>query len=162
MSFVRTTLLPALLGLALVAPSAHAHEGVHVRNAWARATVPGAVSGGVFLTLDNAGPDDRLVAAHTDAAGTVELHRMRMDGDVMRMEKLDDGIPVPRKSQVMLKPGGLHIMLHDLKAPLAQGASFPLQLDFEKAGRISVSVKIEGLGAQAPGGQPSAPAGHMH
>lgn len=109
---------------------------------YARATVPGQTAGGGFLTIENKGADDRLVAARAAVSNTVELHTMTMDGNVMKMRAVD-AIPVPAGRTVELKPGGLHIMFIGLKAPLGEGDSFPMTLRFEKAGEVTVNVKVQ-------------------
>jgi copper(I)-binding protein len=128
--------------------SAAAHAQVKVETPWARPTVQGQMAGGGFLRLQSA-QADRLVGGSTPAAGRVELHTMKMEGDVMRMRQLD-AIELPAGKPVALEPGGLHLMLMDLKAPLKAGDSFPLTLEFEKAGKVKVDVKVQ-AGAPAPG-----------
>lgn len=143
----------SLLSVAGLAQAADYTSGsLRISQPWARATAPGAASGGGFLSIDNKGPADRLVSASAGVANTVELHTMSMDGNVMRMAKLERGIEVPAGGKVELKPGSLHIMFIGLKAPLKEGDSFPLTLKFEKAGELSVNVKIGALGAAAPAG----------
>jgi copper(I)-binding protein len=124
---------------------AHAQEFKHdhltIAQPYARATVPGQAAGGGYLKLHNKGPSDRLLAASTPVAKTVELHSMTMEGDVMRMRQLD-AIEVPAGKTVELKPGGMHLMLMGLKAPLKAGDSFALKLKFEKAGEVAVQAKV--------------------
>jgi copper(I)-binding protein len=79
----------------------------------------------------------------------VEVHEMKMDGNVMRMREVEKGIEIPAGATVTLKPGGFHIMFMELNAPLAQGAKVPVTLVFEKAGSIDVDFKIEAAGAAA-------------
>ena len=117
--------------------------------AFARATLPNAPVGGAYLTIVNKGQsDDRLVSAEAPVAGKVELHEMAMEGDVMKMRQLTDGVPVPAGATVELKPGGLHIMLMGLKESLVEGQTFPLTLTFEHAGTVTVDVAIGAIGAQ--------------
>ena len=143
-----------MLAIALVlglATAAHAQSAgapdIQVGSPWARATPGGARTGAAYLTILNKGPaDDRLVAIATPVAGMAELHRTVEEQGVMKM------LPVPTLNvkagaQVAFKPGGYHIMLMNLKAPLKEGETFPLALTFEKAGRIEVTVKVEKAGA---------------
>ena len=136
--------------LALTALGAHAQTtkagAISVESAYARATAAGQPAGGGFLKLVNAGADDRLVSASSEVAGAVELHMMSMKGDVMQMRQVD-AIDVKAGQTVELKPGGYHLMLMGLKAPLKAGSSFPLKLKFEKAGEVTVMVKVEAAGA---------------
>lgn len=120
---------------------------IRIIHPWARATAPGAAAGGGFMVLENAGAADRLVSAQAGVSAVVELHTMSMEGNVMRMRKLEQGIELPAGGRVALKPGGLHVMFIELKAPLKEGESFPLTLQFEKAGEVSVSVEVMGMGA---------------
>ena len=114
---------------------------VQIQDAWARPTVPGQTVGGGYFRVDGGPTADRLTAASTDIAQAVELHTMRMDGDVMRMRQLDS-VDVPANQSVEFKPGGMHVMLIGLKTPLKVGNSFPITLRFEKAGPVSVNVRV--------------------
>lgn len=118
-----------------------------VEAPWARATAPGAKVGGVFMVLAGGAAADRLVAATSPAAGAVELHTHVMEGGVARMRAVPT-IDVPAGGRVELKPGGLHVMLINLKAPLKTGDSVPLTLRFEKAGEVAIRAAVS---AQAPG-----------
>ena len=116
--------------------------GVEVSDAWARATPPGATTGAVFFTLRNTGAeDDRLRQAATPAAKTAELHSHLMEGGVARMRQVPE-IAVPGKATVVLQPGGLHVMLFDLKQPLKEGDSIDLVLGFAKAGEQKLRVPV--------------------
>jgi periplasmic copper chaperone A len=131
--------------------SAHEYQlrALHIDHPFARATPPGARSGGVFLSVENNGDRaDRLLSVSTPVAGTAELHQMVMDAGVMRMRAVA-GLDVKPGDRLVLKPGGYHVMLADLKRPLQAGDSFPLTLGFEKAGSIEVSVVVESMGAGA-------------
>jgi copper(I)-binding protein len=107
-----------------------------------------AKNGAAYLAVSNAGSEaDRLLGARSGVAARVELHTHANDNGVMRMRPLDGGIEVPAGGTAALAPGGDHIMLMDLKAPLAEGDSFPLTLVFERAGEITVDVKVKGIAA---------------
>jgi periplasmic copper chaperone A len=121
---------------------------LEVTNAWARATPGKAENGAAYLTIQSPTPD-RLVAVSSPVAKRAELHTMSMEGMVMKMRPLA-GLDIPAGQPVTLKPGGEHIMLENLTAPLRQGQSFPLTLTFEKAGTRTVSVAIENPGATGP------------
>jgi len=128
---------------------------ITIENAWARAT-PGAVTtGGAYMTLvDHGTSPDRLVAVSTPVAGKAELHVMSMDKGISTMRPVD-ALTVEPGKPVELKPGGYHVMLIDLKAPLKLGDSFPMSLTFEKAGTIQVTVKVEKPGAMGPNQNPN-------
>lgn len=130
-------------------------EPVRVEGAWARATVPGQQVGGVYMTL-TAADDSQLLGGASPAARAVEVHEMVMDGDVMRMRPMD-ALALPAGRAVELRPGGLHLMLIDLKAPLVAGASVPLTLRLRDAGgaesllELQVPVRAAAAGAGGHG-----------
>lgn len=120
-----------------------------ITGGFARATLPNAPVGGGFMTIANSGSgDDRLVAATAAFAGHVEIHEMAMDGDVMRMRELAQGLPVPAGDTVELKPGGFHLMFMDLKGALVEGDSVTITLRFEMAGEVDVPLSIGAMNAK--------------
>jgi len=121
---------------------------LEIGQPWARATPPSAPAGSGFLKITNTGSTpDRLVSASSPAAELVQVHEMKMDGNVMRMREVDNGLEIPAGGSVKLAPGGLHLMMMGLKGPLKQGTSVPVTLVFEKAGRIDVELTVEAMGA---------------
>lgn len=145
--------LGAAVAAIAISAAAQAHEfkagQITIGHPYARASVPGQVAGGGYLSLDNQGTSgDRLLSASADVSQSVQLHSMAMDGDVMRMRQVE-GIELPAGKKVELKPGGLHIMFIGLKAPLKAGDKFPLTLKFERAGEVKVQVSVE-AGSTAP------------
>lgn len=139
----------------LLALPAAAHEykvgALEIEHPWTRATPPGAKVGGGYLTVVNGGgDDDRLVSATSPAAGRVEIHEMAVTDGVMVMRPLPEGLPVPAGETVALAPGGLHLMLIDLAAPLVEGERVPVELTFERAGTIAVELAVDRIGARAP------------
>ena len=127
------------LGLGL---SAGAWAGeVKLDNAWARATAPGQTVGGVFMTL-TADTDLVLTGASSAAADGVELHSMTLDKGTMVMRRMDR-IDLPKGKRVELAPGGLHIMLVGIKAPLQVGDRVPLTLTVRDAKGKSQQVKVQ-------------------
>ena len=124
-----------------------------ITQAWARATPKGAKIGGGYLTIENKGSTpDRLVGGSTEVADKLEVHQMAMKDGVMTMRPLDNGLTIDPGKTVKLAPGGYHLMMFDLKSPLKQGDTVPVTLKFEKAGDVKVSLAVQGIGAQAPGG----------
>jgi len=91
--------------------------------------------------------------------GKVEVHEMAMNNGVMTMRPLDKGLAIEPGKTVKLAPGGYHLMLMDLKNPLKQGEKVPLELQFEKAGKVALSLDVQGVGAQAPAGHSDGPHG---
>jgi copper(I)-binding protein len=122
---------------------------IEVNNAWAGATPGKAENGAAYVTIQSP-TADRLVSASSPVAAKAELHTMSMEGMVMKMRPMA-GVDIPAGQPVTLKPGGEHIMLMGLNQPLRQGQSFPLTLDFEKAGPRTVTVTVEKAGAKGPG-----------
>ena len=126
-------------------------DQLEVSNAWARATPGKAENGAAYLTIQSPTPD-RLLSVSSPVAKKAELHTMSMEGMVMKMRPLAD-VDIPAGQPVTLKPGGQHVMLLGLDAPLREGQSFPLTLTFEKAGTRTVTVAIEKPGAAGPAAQ---------
>lgn len=122
-----------------------------VEQPWARASAGPARNGAAFMAIRNAGPDDRLIGAAGDVAARVEIHTHLMEGNVMRMRQVE-AVEVPAGGTTSLQPGGFHIMLIGLKAPLAEGDSFPLTLTFEQAGNLAIDVVVQGVGSMGPQG----------
>ena len=124
-----------------------------ISQAWSRATPGGAKVAGGFLTIENKGSaPDKLVAVTAEIAGKTEVHEMAMDNGVMKMRPLDKGLVIEPGKTVKLAPGGYHLMLQDLKGAFKEGEKVPVTLEFEKAGKVAVSLDVQGVGAQAPGG----------
>ena len=149
-------LIAALLLVTFAASSALAETykvgALQIDQPWARATPPSAPAGGGFLKITNTGTaPDRLVSASSPAAEMVQVHEMKMDGNVMRMREVEKGLEIPPGGSVTLAPGGYHLMMMGLKGPLKQGTDVPVTLVFEKAGKIDVQLRVVGLGATQPG-----------
>jgi periplasmic copper chaperone A len=156
MQIIRTMALAAALATSLAA-SVRADEvkagDLVITQAWSRATPSGAKVAGAYLTVENKGTaPDKLLSGSADIAGRVEVHEMSMEGGVMKMRPLENGLAIEPGKTVKLAPGGYHIMLMDLKSPLKQGEKVPVTLQFEKAGKVNVSLDVQAVGAQAPGG----------
>ncbi|NVD74853.1 copper chaperone PCu(A)C [Duganella sp. BJB1802] len=116
---------------------------VTVSEAWVRGTVAAQKATGAFMTLTSA-QDSRLVGASSPAAGVVEVHEMKMVDDVMRMRQID-GLALPAGQPVQLSPGGYHLMMMQLKQPLANGEKIPLTLEFEDAHKVRSKVVVDAV-----------------
>lgn len=148
---LRSKLLALGAGLTLLSGAALAQNNdVQITKAWARATPAGAQTAAAYVTVESPA-GDRLTGASTPAAQKADIHEMTMDGNVMKMRQVD-GVDLPAGKAVSLKPGGYHIMLTSLAKPLKEGESFPLTLDFAKAGTKQVEVSVEKVGAMGPSG----------
>jgi copper(I)-binding protein len=124
---------------------------IAVRDAWSRATPGGAKVGVGYLTIANTGANpDRLVSLTSDIAEHTELHEMSMDGAMMKMRQVTDGLAIPAGGSVTLAPNGYHLMFLGLKQPLKEGETVTATLGFEKAGPIAVTFDVRGIGAAAP------------
>lgn len=137
-----------------------AEATVQATDAWCRPTAPGARVGACYLTLTASG-DDRLTAVSTPAAERAEIHTMSMDGGVMRMRPLPDGLALPAGQAVALAPGAEHLMLMELAAPLAEGDRVSLSLNFAAAPAATVEAVVRApASAQAPSEGHGDPAEH--
>ncbi len=118
-------------------------QDIAVTDAWIRVPPAGAPVAGGYLTLRNGTTqDDRLVALRTSVADHVEIHEMRMEGEVMKMRELADGVPLPAGQEVRLEPGGLHLMLMQPVAELQTLTTAEVTLVFEHAGERSVAFRV--------------------
>ena len=130
----------ALGALLLASCTASAPPAISVDDAWARATLPGQMSSAAYFTIRNTGGADKLLAV-TSPSGDASLHSTSTDAGVMRMRPLGEQ-EVPAISTVELKPGGTHVMVTGLKAPLTAGSAIALDLKFEKSGERHVTAEV--------------------
>ncbi len=137
---MKTSKLALLLACACWAGSVLA-QGVTVEESWARATVQGQKATGAFMKI-TAKEGTKLVGASSPAAGVTEIHEMKMDKDVMKMSAIS-ALPIPAGKTVELKPGGLHVMLMDLKAPLNDKTNVPITLVFENAKGVRSNMDLQ-------------------
>ncbi|MFN2168670.1 MAG: copper chaperone PCu(A)C [Anaerolineae bacterium] len=144
-----------LLLAALVACGAPSGPSLQAEEVWARPAMAAAEggmtgegmgmagTGGVFMLLKNEGKEaDRLIGGQTDVAKVVEIHETVMEGDVMKMQMLADGLEIPAGGEVLLKPGSYHVMLIGLERDLKVGDTFTLELQFEKSGAMALEVTV--------------------
>jgi copper(I)-binding protein len=144
----------ALLEVMSRAEFAQAQLLPKVEAAWVRSSVPGQQGTGAFMKL-TAKESTQLVGVSTPVAGTAEVHEMKMDGDVMRMRAVPK-LDLPAGKTVELKPGGYHVMLMDLKQPLAPGSTVPLTLVLRNPKGVESKLELKVPVAAAPAG------GHKH
>jgi len=149
-----------VLLVTVAACGAPAGSSIEIEDVWARPAMamkettesseggagmgqPMPGTGAVFMLLRNRGLEaDRLVGGQTDVANVVEIHETVMEGEVMKMQMLANGLEVPAKGEVLLKPGGYHIMLIGMQRDLAVGDTFTLELQFEKSGILTVEPEV--------------------
>jgi copper(I)-binding protein len=116
---------------------------LEISGGFAKAMLPGQPVGGGFFTVRNTGSaDDRLVSVTSPTSGEVQIHEMAMQGNVMKMRQLKDGIAIPAGQTVELAPGNLHLMFQKVKTPFKQGDKVPVTLTFEKAGKIDLVLNV--------------------
>ncbi len=134
----------AIFSIVLFTPLAFAADAAgpqpSVEGAWARASVPGQQATGAFMRITAKEPM-QLVGASSPAAGTTEVHEMKMEGDVMRMRPAG-AIDLPVGKPFELKPGGYHLMLQDLKQPLKPGSTVPVTLVFRNAKGVESRMEL--------------------
>ncbi len=149
----------AALSLAAVPPgrataaAADYHVGsLQITQPWARATPQGADSGAAYMTVTNTGSRaERLSCLSSNASGKCQIHQMTMQGGVMKMRPVIGGLAIKPGQTVTFKPGGYHVMLIGLKAPLQQGKTVEATLKVDNGGTVQVEFPIAAIGAPAPG-----------
>ncbi|UHD47109.1 copper chaperone PCu(A)C [Aureimonas altamirensis] len=157
-AFAALTLAASILAINPASAHDYTAGSLHIDHPWSRATPPTANVGAGYMTIQNKGPEaDRLVGASTPAAQTVEIHFMEMANGVMKMRAVPEGLEIPAGGEAALAPGGYHFMLVGLEKPLTEGEKVPLELQFEKAGTVSVELAVGPIGG---GSGPSGHSGH--
>ena len=149
------TLIAAAVAVFL-SSSAHAHDfkagPLVVAHPWTRATPKSATVAGGYLKITNTGnTPDRLTGGSAEVARKFEVHEMNMDGGVMKMRELKNGLEIPAGATVELKPGSYHIMMMNLSRPLAKGDKVKGSLTFEKAGKVDIEFSVEAMGGMPAG-----------
>lgn len=125
--------------------AAFAHDGVHADDAYAFATSAAAKTAAAYVEIENHGPATRLTGAKSDVAAKTEIHISEMKDGVMSMSPAGE-VELPVDGELELEPGGMHIMLMGLKAPLSTGQSFPVTLTFATGEEVEVEVMVRERG----------------
>ncbi|MEO5806260.1 copper chaperone PCu(A)C [Devosia sp.] len=153
---IRSIFVAAVAALLLVVTPAFADNGnIHLGDLdismpFARATLPNAPVAGGFMTITNHGAAaDTLLSVTSSVAATAQVHEMKMDGDVMKMRALPDGLEIPAGGAVTLSPGGYHIMFMGLKQPFVEGTKVTITLTFKAAGAVDIDLPVLGAAAAA-------------
>ena len=116
---------------------------IKIEDAWARPSAGADMNGAIYFRIVNDGKEaDKLISADTPSAQAAEVHESMADDNGVMSMKPRENVEVSAGGEVEFKPGGLHIMLVDLKQPLAVGDEVSLTLRFEKAGEIVLNVKV--------------------
>ena len=147
------SVIAAVAAVVIYATSLYAADvkagDLQISAAWVRATPKGASVGGGYLTIANAGAAaDRLIGGASDASARFEIHEMSMDGGVMRMRALPNGLEIKSGQKIELRPGGNHVMFVGLTRSLEPGQQVKVMLTFEKAGKVEVEFPVQPIGAQ--------------
>ena len=168
---MKSAFYSAALGLAFLATPAFAHNGIEhggcaadqsfaagdltITGAFTRAMLPKAQVAGGYLVIENKGSaPDRLLGGSPAAAKVVQVHQMKMEGDMMKMSEVEGGLEIPAGGKAELTPGGYHIMMMGVGTPFKEGECLELTLKFEKAGDVPVVLSVGGTAAA------TAPEGH--
>jgi copper(I)-binding protein len=149
MRVLHSLLILAFLGFGAASATAHEFKlgDLEIVHPWARATLKGSdVADGFMKIINHGSTPDRLVAVTVGFAKTGQIHDMKMDGDVMKMQELTDGLEIPAGATVELKPKSLHIMFMGVTEELTPDEMVNGELTFEKAGKVKVEFMIEPAG----------------
>lgn len=138
--------LAALACALLAACEVEDARSIEITNARARFTTTDV--GAVYFDITAEGADDRLLAASTDIAAEVQIHEVVSEGGSSMMRPVADGIAVEAGGSVSLEPGGYHLMLLGVAEVPEPGTTFGLTLQFERMGRITITVTVEALGGE--------------
>lgn len=160
--FVIALALTAAVAVGLQPVTVAQPSTVTIENPWTRATAPGqAVAGGFMTVINTTSTEDRLLRASSPVAKEVQIHNTTMDEGVMRMRPMADGVAIPAGGRVEFKPRALHLMFMGLQAPIAAGATVPVTLEFERAGKVGATFRVEAVAA-APAAPAKPATGHHH
>ncbi len=136
-----TNLVRALLLLAASVAGSAAAGPLTITDAWIRATPPGARTAAAYLTIANGATADALLGAATPSARAVEIHTHVAEGGLQRMVEVTE-LTLSAGQTARFEPGGLHLMLIDIAAPLVPGTTVALSLQFAAAGTIELEVPV--------------------
>jgi copper(I)-binding protein len=139
------TLIAVFIAASAAIATTSAHDGHDHGSASPEASpVANTGTGAAYLTIRNTGGTaDTLITAATDASQTVEIHAMEIVDGVMSMRELENGLEIPAQGDVVLEPGGYHVMLVNLNHDLNPGSSFELTMTFANAGNITITIPVQ-------------------
>ena len=118
-------------------------EAMIINDAWVREVPPGSSVSAAYMTIQNKGNDDQLIAISSDFSETAELHTSKVDDSGVATMEMINVLDIPSGKTVELKPGGMHIMLIGIKEPLVGKESVNLKLEFNQAGDIQIEVPVK-------------------
>lgn len=141
-----------------IAHAAGAADQIAISDAYIRLAPPGAMATAAYMVIRNTGGSEvRIVKAASTVSLTTELHTHLNEGGVMKMRQVKD-IPVPPGGEAVLKPGGLHVMLIDMRLPLREGDMVPITLSLADGSSKEIRVPVKNPGSGGTG----AMTGHKH
>jgi copper(I)-binding protein len=149
--------LIAAFGFAVTVANAADYKAgsLDISDPWSRATPKGSSVAAGYMKIKNSGSGpDRLISGSSDVASKFEVHEMKMENGVAKMQPVKDGLEIKPGETVELKPGSFHVMFVGLKKPLSAGEHFKATLVFEKAGTVSVDYDVLAMGSEPGGGMP--------
>jgi copper(I)-binding protein len=157
MNFLKTTIAAAIFALAGIAAASpgSAHEikvgNLVIHHPWSREVPDSSEVSAGFMEIHNTGTeDDTLISATAEISPMVQVHEMKMDGDVMKMSELKDGLVIPAGGEVVLKPGSFHIMFMGLTSHPVAESTFKGTLTFAKAGTVDITYMVQQKDAAEP------------
>ena len=149
MRVLRTLLILDMIGSGAVAAAAHEYKAgdIEIVHPWARATLKGSdVADGFMKIINHGSTPDRLIGVTVEFAKAGQIHDMKMEGDVMKMQELTEGLEIPAGATVELKPKSLHLMFVGVNQELVPDMMMDGELTFEKAGKVKIEFMIEPAG----------------
>lgn len=150
---VRSCILFSLILFSIPALSQQMSENgsILIEAPWARASIGTSRPGAAYMTIRNAGTEGiTLTSMRADISANVSIHKTEVDGDGVSRMSPQKSVNVPAGESISLEPGGLHVMMMNLQAPLNEGSEFPLTLVFENGEEMTISVPVLGIGARGP------------
>jgi hypothetical protein len=140
---MKTFTIPVLFFFLLAGCASNPAQPVQVKNAWARPALSGQTSAVYFIIVNPKVTTEQLLGASTSAAALTELHKSEHSADDVMSMQPQSSIEIPAKGQVAFEPGGLHVMLTDLKQDLKSGDTLELLLRFKNSGEITLQVPVQ-------------------
>ena len=105
--------------------------------------------GAVYFEVHSEGLEDTLLSASAKIADDTQLHAVVTEGASSSMQRVEGGIPIDAGGHITLQPGGYHVMLLGVEEIPEVGSTFELVIEFERAGRVTVTVEVEAFGGGA-------------
>jgi copper(I)-binding protein len=139
--------------LALTACSSASHDKLNVDDAYVRLSAVSGNPSAAYFSLNGGPVADRLLSVSSPMAIRTELHDTKMEGGMMKMISLADGLEVPAKSEIAFASGGKHVMLYDVSPKVVVGGKMPLILSFASGTKVETQAEVIAAGADAPGHQ---------